>query len=86
MSTPVDPIVMLGMLVVVPAGLRPAGDPALARIQRLRPLFAVPGAVSLRLPWMAATHGLGNALGFALCSLLAWRRLQNTTHPESRNS
>ncbi|MEE1754504.1 YndJ family protein [Streptomyces sp. SP18CS02] len=28
------------------------------------------------LPWMAATHGLGNALGFALCSVLAWRRLK----------
>ncbi|MER6997904.1 YndJ family protein [Streptomyces sp. NPDC000410] len=27
------------------------------------------------LSWMAATHGLGNALGFALCSMLAWRRL-----------
>lgn len=27
------------------------------------------------LTWMAATHGLGNSLGFALCSLLAWRRL-----------
>ncbi|MGW4893248.1 YndJ family protein [Kitasatospora sp. NPDC004240] len=27
------------------------------------------------LSWMAATHGVGNALGFALCSLLAWRRL-----------
>ncbi|MER5732090.1 YndJ family protein [Streptomyces sp. NPDC002138] len=26
--------------------------------------------------WMAATHGLGNALGFALCSVLAWRRLK----------
>ncbi|MFJ3582321.1 YndJ family protein [Streptomyces sp. NPDC090127] len=30
------------------------------------------------LTWMAATHGLGNALGFALCSLLAWRRLRAT--------
>nr|WP_155073015.1 YndJ family protein [Streptomyces taklimakanensis] len=30
------------------------------------------------LTWMAATHGLGNALGFALCSLLAWRRLART--------
>ncbi|MFF3601027.1 YndJ family protein [Kitasatospora indigofera] len=30
------------------------------------------------LTWMAATHGLGNALGFALCSLLAWRRLKET--------
>ncbi len=28
------------------------------------------------LTWMAATHGLGNALGFALCSVLAWRRLK----------
>ncbi|MET9951851.1 YndJ family protein [Streptomyces sp. NPDC006339] len=28
------------------------------------------------LTWTAATHGLGNALGFALCSLLAWRRLR----------
>ncbi|MGW2541336.1 YndJ family protein [Kitasatospora sp. NPDC001574] len=27
------------------------------------------------LGWMAATHGVGNALGFALCSQLAWRRL-----------
>lgn len=25
------------------------------------------------LTWMAATHGLGNAVGFALCSLLAWQ-------------
>ncbi|MEW2070915.1 YndJ family protein [Streptomyces sp. NPDC007346] len=32
------------------------------------------------LTWMAATHGLGNALGFALCSLLAWHRIR-TTHP-----
>ncbi|WP_371495927.1 YndJ family protein [Kitasatospora sp. NBC_00374] len=28
------------------------------------------------LTWMAATHGLGNALGFALCGLLAWHRLE----------
>ncbi|GAA1502180.1 hypothetical protein GCM10009730_00370 [Streptomyces albidochromogenes] len=31
------------------------------------------------LTWMAATHGLGNALGFALCAVLAWRRLEETT-------
>lgn len=31
------------------------------------------------LGWMAATHGLGNALGFALCSVLAWRRLKETS-------
>ncbi|SCD87938.1 YndJ family protein [Streptomyces sp. DvalAA-19] len=36
--------------------------------------------------WMAATHGLGNALGFALCSLLAWHRIR-TLHPsESRTA
>ncbi|MET9802511.1 YndJ family protein [Streptomyces sp. NPDC006368] len=33
------------------------------------------------LTWMAATHGLGNALGFALCSVLAWRRLGRTAVP-----
>ncbi|WP_328302109.1 YndJ family protein [Streptomyces sp. NBC_00435] len=33
------------------------------------------GIVHPTLTWMAATHGLGNALGFALCSLLAWHRL-----------
>jgi hypothetical protein len=26
------------------------------------------------LTWMAATHGLANAVGFALCAVLAWRR------------
>ncbi|WP_028814387.1 YndJ family protein [Streptomyces flavidovirens] len=31
------------------------------------------------LTWMAATHGLGNALGFALCAVLAWRRLEEET-------
>ncbi|MGO4459790.1 YndJ family protein [Streptomyces sp. M-16] len=36
------------------------------------------GIVHPTLTWMAATHGLGNALGFALCSLLAWRRLTAT--------
>ncbi|MFJ6140943.1 YndJ family protein [Kitasatospora sp. NPDC092286] len=33
------------------------------------------------LGWMAATHGVGNALGFALCSLLAWRRVGHPGHP-----
>ncbi|WP_282692655.1 YndJ family protein [Streptomyces sp. CC208A] len=31
------------------------------------------------LTWMAATHGLGNALGFAVCALLAHRRLRSST-------
>lgn len=33
------------------------------------------------LTWMAATHGLGNALGFTLCSVLAWRRLATDDPP-----
>ncbi len=32
----------------------------------------------LPLDWMVATHGLANAAGFALCGLLAWRRLGTT--------
>ena len=34
------------------------------------------GAPHLSLAWMAATHGLANALGFALCAALAWQRLR----------
>ena len=30
----------------------------------------------LPLGWMVATPGVANALGFALCGLLAWRRLK----------
>ncbi|MGI5472065.1 YndJ family protein [Streptomyces sp. CA-132043] len=37
------------------------------------------------LTWMAATHGVGNALGFALCALLAARRLQHSTRTEERS-
>ncbi|TWD81795.1 YndJ-like protein [Kribbella amoyensis] len=29
----------------------------------------------LPLEWMVATHGVANAVGFALCGLLGWRRL-----------
>jgi hypothetical protein len=32
------------------------------------------GLPHLPVSWMVATHGVANALGFALCSLLAWRR------------
>jgi hypothetical protein len=30
----------------------------------------------LSIPWMVATHGVLNAVGFALCALLAWRRME----------
>ncbi|MDQ7909501.1 YndJ family transporter [Phytohabitans sp. ZYX-F-186] len=33
------------------------------------------GLPHLPVSWMVATHGLANALGFALCGLVAWRRL-----------
>ncbi|MFD0374707.1 YndJ family protein, partial [Streptomyces sp. NPDC127112] len=42
------------------------------------------GVVHPTLTWMAATHGLGNALGFALCSLLAWRRMADDRAPSPR--
>jgi hypothetical protein len=35
------------------------------------------GVAHLPLRWMAATHGLGNAAGFAICGLLAWRRVSS---------
>ncbi|MFC5171303.1 YndJ family protein [Streptomyces mutomycini] len=38
------------------------------------------------LTWMASTHGLGNALGFALCALLARRRLQDLTRTKGRTA
>ncbi|MFE2251777.1 YndJ family protein [Streptomyces lavendulae] len=44
------------------------------------------GIVHPTLTWMAATHGLGNALGFALCSLLAWRRLTDPPVPSSSSA
>jgi len=28
------------------------------------------------LGWMVGTHGVANALGFALCAVLAWRSLR----------
>ncbi|MFE5095705.1 YndJ family protein [Streptomyces sp. NPDC056638] len=68
MSVLVGLIVMLGMLVVVPMGLRLAGAPELERMRRLWPLFAVPGAVALWLPRggpatiLAACYALGAVL------------------------
>ncbi|MFB7512037.1 YndJ family protein [Streptomyces sp. NPDC056144] len=39
------------------------------------------GLPHLSLAWTAGTHGIGNALGFAVCALLARRRLHTTESP-----
>ncbi|MFJ6852517.1 YndJ family protein [Streptomyces sp. NPDC091271] len=80
MSVLVGLVVMLGMLVIVPLGLGLVGDPALHRIRRLWPVFAVPGAVSLWLPRGAAATGLAlcYALGTLLLATHAPRRLART--------
>ncbi|MFJ1797434.1 YndJ family protein [Streptomyces sp. NPDC088180] len=76
MSALVNAIVMLGMLVVVPAGLRLTGQQELDGIRRLWPLFAVPGAVALWLPRSPAATALAccYALGTVLLALHAPRR------------
>lgn len=80
MSVLVDLIVMLGMLVVVPAGLRLTGAAELDRIRRLWPLFAVPGAVALWLPRGGPATVLAGcyALGAVLLALHAPPRLLRT--------
>lgn len=77
MSVLVNSIVLLGMLVVVPAGLRLTGAARLDRMRRLWPLFAVPGAVSLWLPRGTAATALAvcYALGAVLLALHAPPRL-----------
>ncbi|MER7695754.1 MULTISPECIES: YndJ family protein [unclassified Streptomyces] len=76
MSALVNTIVMLGMLVVVPAGLRLTGRRELDRIRRLWPVFAVPGAIALWLPrgTTATVLACCYALGTALLALHAPRR------------
>lgn len=76
MSALVNAIVMLGMIVVVPAGLRLTGQQDLNRIRRFWPLFAVPGAVALWLPRGHAATALAccYALGAVLLALHAPRR------------
>ncbi|MEU1126712.1 YndJ family protein [Streptomyces sp. NPDC005899] len=80
MSVLVALIVMLGMLVIVPMGLRLVGDPALDRIRHLWPYFAVPGAASLWLPRGGAATALAlcYALGTVLLAAHAPRRLART--------
>ncbi|MCQ0025486.1 YndJ family protein [Streptomyces somaliensis DSM 40738] len=77
MAVLVDLVVTLGMLVVVPVGLRLAAVPQAAAAVRLWPLFAVPGAVSLWLPRGAPAAALAccYAVGTLLPALAAPRRL-----------
>lgn len=80
MSVLVDLIVILGMLVVVPIGLRLLDGPETSAIRGLWPLFAVPGAVSLWLPRGALATALAAcyALGTLFLALTAPRRLART--------
>ncbi|WP_175412102.1 YndJ family protein [Streptomyces sp. TRM64462] len=80
MSVLVDLIVMLGMLVIVPMGLRLMDAPEAAPVRVLWPLCAVPGAVSLWLPRGALATALAAcyALGTLLLALAAPRRLART--------
>ncbi|MEU3560974.1 YndJ family protein [Kitasatospora sp. NPDC006786] len=62
----------------VTARLLAASSAVLALTMLLALWWALGRAAGLPHPtltWMAATHGVGNALGFALCALLAWRRI-----------
>ncbi|MFE2293752.1 YndJ family protein [Streptomyces sp. NPDC059452] len=76
MTVLVNLIVMVGMFVVVPAGLRLTGLPELDRIRRLWPLFAAPGAISLWLPRSptATALALCYAVGTVALALHAPRR------------
>ncbi|MBI4939218.1 MAG: YndJ family protein [Actinobacteria bacterium] len=62
----------------VTRGLLAASSAVLAATMVLALSWALGEATGLPHPsitWMAATHGVTNALGFALCAVLAWRRL-----------
>lgn len=83
MSVLVGLIVMLGMLGIVPVGLRLADAPDLDRMRRLWPVFAVPGAVALWLPRgpAATVLALGYALGATLLALHAPARVVRRPGP-----
>ncbi|MET9769284.1 YndJ family protein [Streptomyces sp. NPDC006415] len=76
MSALVNVIVMLGMLVIVPAGLRLTDRPELDRIRQLWPFFAAPGVIALWLPRGATATALAcvYAVGTVLLALHALRR------------
>ncbi len=77
MLTVVRLVVVVGMLLVVPLGLRLVADPALARLRRWWPVVAAPAAVGLWLPrgTVAVVTTLGYAAAAAVLAVLAARRL-----------
>jgi hypothetical protein len=76
----VDLLILLGMGAVVPLGLALIGEPGLARVRRLWPLAAVPGALSLWLPRgaLATVPAVAYALGTLVIALHAPLRLART--------
>ncbi|MEU8613186.1 YndJ family transporter, partial [Actinoplanes sp. NPDC048791] len=68
----VNLLVAVGMLVVVPAGLRLIRDPAVAFARRCWPFGAVAGAVSLWLPRGTVATSLATAYAVAAAVLCAY--------------
>ena len=68
----VDLLVAVGMLVVVPAGLRLIRDPAVAFARRCWPVGAVAGAVSLWLPKGTVATSLATVYAVAAAVLCAY--------------
>jgi len=68
----VNVLVVVGMLVVVPAGLRLINDPALAFARRCWPFGAVAGAVSLWLPRGTVATSLATVYAIAAAVLCAY--------------
>jgi hypothetical protein len=68
----VDLLVVVGMLVVVPAGLRLIRDPAVAFARRCWPVGAVAGAVSLWLPRGTVATSLATVYAVAAAVLCAY--------------
>ncbi|WP_299531924.1 YndJ family protein [uncultured Streptomyces sp.] len=80
MTALVNLVVMLGMFVIVPTGLRLTGSREFDRVRRAWPLFAAAGALSLWLPRGAPATVLAAwyAAGTLLLALHAPRRLART--------
>lgn len=65
---------LLGVVAVVPVG-----SMLLAMSWALGHATGLPHP---SLAWLAATHGVANALGFGLCAVLAWQRLLREREPQ----